>query len=806
MFKDVAIVSAEKYYDYLKNALKGMDCCSVNTIKRKDENSFVFTLDKPLMLLEGVQICINSVVYDVNDIKPLKYDKKHRELEVFVKSKYIGLLETCNPQDVSVVSDLTFLVKRVEDWYKNYGNKLHIPSVLLELEPPDFSKLSQKPSADQKNAIDTVFSYPFTYIWGAPGTGKTKFVLANCLIPYVKAGKKVLITAPTNNALEQTLYGLLPVLQENGVDIEKVVLRLGLPSSSFVEQYPEVCEDTGVMKQINDLNDFIKTTEAELNECNKKLNLYYEYEKFVFVKAEKEEKERLFDSLFSKIEDLYVDKKQKENELTVLEASIVSLQEEVKQKNTLENNLIKQIDQCKFKIGKYSGAIAKLIMQNKLNKNHEKLKDLLSQHNSLKFEIQQTTESIASQKEQISLIRIALCELQKNLEKYWNDLEDIASDWQKLKKQIECIDKTDFKYAKNVVDLYIRRLTVELDEKTKEFDLLVDFSEEVALKEKEKLENELQKYKHEKNIIEENSQKGSVSNRNIIAATLDTLLNRIFPDGDFIPSHIFLDEAGYCSLIKGATLTAFDCPVTFLGDHMQLPPVCEMSVQQIKSCNEEVCLWSQSALFTEQALTKSFDEVFASYLNNTSALFYEMKKSDLVQTYRFGPALASVLAQDVYSDKFTGNENFETQIFFIDVKRIPGSDKRSNIAECDAVLKYLKENNEPDIGIITPYINQRKELKNKFKGNKAFQDSILTVHASQGREWDTVIFSVVDTVDKWFTDSLKQESNGKKVINTAVSRAKKKLIIVCDAEYWKPQKKQLIGQLLSVAEEMTLKN
>lgn len=42
MFKDVAIVSAEKYYDYLKNALKGMDCCSVNTIKRKDVNSFVF--------------------------------------------------------------------------------------------------------------------------------------------------------------------------------------------------------------------------------------------------------------------------------------------------------------------------------------------------------------------------------------------------------------------------------------------------------------------------------------------------------------------------------------------------------------------------------------------------------------------------------------------------------------------------------------------------------------------------------------------------------------------------------------------
>ena len=80
----------------------------------------------------------------------------------------------------------------------------------------------------------------------------------------------------------------------------------------------------------------------------------------------------------------------------------------------------------------------------------------------------------------------------------------------------------------------------------------------------------------------------------------------------------------------------------------------------------------------------------------------------------------------------------------------------------------------------------------------------MTVHGSQGREWDTVIFSVVDTTDMWFTNSLHPKSDGKKVINTAVSRAKKKLIIVCDAEYWKPMEKQLIGKLLSVAEEIVL--
>ncbi len=802
MFKQAAITASEKYYDYLKKGQKGMDSCRVSNIKRKDEGFFVLSLEKPLKLFEGVQISINNLVYDVGDIKPLRYNKKHRELEIFVKSNCIDVMKACKPEEVLVVSDLTFLVKRVEEWYKKYGNKLHMPSASSEVEPPDFKRLSHEPSEDQKNAIDTVFSYPFTYIWGAPGTGKTKFVLANCLIPYVKAEKKILITAPTNNALEQTLYGLLPVLEENGVDIEKTVLRLGLPTSAFVEQYSEVCEDTGVVKQINDLNDFIKTTKAELNDCNKKLQLYYEYEKVSFLKVEKEEKEKRFDVLFSKIDDLGVQKKQ--NELTVLEASIISLQGELTQKNNDENNLVKQIGECKSKIEKYSNKITKVMMQNKLSKSQENLKALLSQYNALKIEIQQIEESITSQKEQASSTKVVLCNLQEKLEKYWNELEDIADDWQILKQQIERIDKLDFKYAKNVVDLYITKLTIEIDGKVKQFDLPDDFSEADALREKEKLEKELQKYQEEKSIIEESSRKGSISKRNIIAATMDTLLNRILPDGDFRPSHIFLDEAGYCSLIKGATLTAFDCPITFLGDHMQLPPVCEMNENQITPDNREVCLWSLSALFTEKFLTESFDEVFKSYSNHKTASFYSIKKSDLVQTYRFGPALANVLAKEVYSEQFTGNESYETVMFYIDARKNPGIKPHISISECDAILKYLKENLEDDVGIITPYVNQRQELKNRFKGDKAMQDSIMTVHGSQGREWDTVIFSVADTTDMWFTNSLHQKSDGKKVINTAVSRAKKKLIIVCDAEYWKPMEKQLISKILAVAEEIVL--
>ena len=78
----------------------------------------------------------------------------------------------------------------------------------------------------------------------------------------------------------------------------------------------------------------------------------------------------------------------------------------------------------------------------------------------------------------------------------------------------------------------------------------------------------------------------------------------------------------------------------------------------------------------------------------------------------------------------------------------------------------------------------------------------MTVHGSQGREWDTVIVSVADTSDKWFVDSLNLASRGLNLVNTAVSRARKELLIVCDTTYWKRQTGQLISDLIRIGEEV----
>ena len=77
----------------------------------------------------------------------------------------------------------------------------------------------------------------------------------------------------------------------------------------------------------------------------------------------------------------------------------------------------------------------------------------------------------------------------------------------------------------------------------------------------------------------------------------------------------------------------------------------------------------------------------------------------------------------------------------------------------------------------------------------------MTIHKSQGREWDTVIVSVTDTdpYGRAFMDT--RDLRNLKLVNTAVSRAKKYLYIVCDYDSWKGKDDELISKLIDYAAE-----
>ncbi|MBI5528923.1 MAG: hypothetical protein HY897_21550 [Deltaproteobacteria bacterium] len=121
------------------------------------------------------------------------------------------------------------------------------------------------------------------------------------------------------------------------------------------------------------------------------------------------------------------------------------------------------------------------------------------------------------------------------------------------------------------------------------------------------------------------------------------------------------------------------------------------------------------------------------------------------------------------------------------------------------VLKNLPAMGDiDDTVVLTPYKNQAAELRKRVRQEGLDETvEVMHTHRAQGREWNTVIFSAVDGTlnlcSPWFTDST--SDHGTVVLNTTLSRARDRLIIVCESGFWTSRREQLLGDLVRIAEK-----
>jgi hypothetical protein len=540
-------------------------------------------------------------------------------------------------------------------------------------------------------AIQMALTTPLCYIWGAPGTGKTQLVLANLVIQYVLNNKRCAILAPTNTALEQVLRGVLRMSDAAGIPREKF-LRLGHTSKAFAEQYPQVCENSGIVNQRQQIDKQIKV-----------------------------------------------------------------LRSVIKKENTEPDTVITELE----------SALEKL----------KQLKELIEVATT-KGSSQKMMKQLLKEAKKSMAVHVSFESLSKSL-----DFENIDSGINSLNSFIKQQKKDD----------------AVLQAKAVEYAQMPEPDLKIMLQQLEDSKNKM---------------KGSnerAKSAAVIAATLDSYIFR-FVEDELEVEHIFLDEAGYACTAKAMTLMRGNIPVTMLGDHLQLPPVCEMNEMEMQ--NEEyrdVFTWSQSAIHLSRLFEQSKEDAYRAFMNNQETLSPKMARADLKHTHRFGRNLALVLNEYVYHNGFgSDSQRGETEIYFVHVETpVPqprnAFDKptRESEAEALAIKQFLHTTGIADYAILAPYTNQVK-LLGKLLPRDRNEGRILTVHGAQGKEWENVLLSIVDTDKKWFTDSRYSKSRGLHLLNTAVSRAKKRLIIFGNYYYWRKQNGQLIKGLLDVAEEWRL--
>lgn len=107
--------------------------------------------------------------------------------------------------------------------------------------------------------------------------------------------------------------------------------------------------------------------------------------------------------------------------------------------------------------------------------------------------------------------------------------------------------------------------------------------------------------------------------------------------------------------------------------------------------------------------------------------------------------------------------------------------KNTSPAEVEEIIRYAMHNKDKSIGVITPFVNQKKAIEKRLAQERLEHVACGTVHAFQGDEKDVVLFSTAIT-DETYAGTYEWLKNNKELINVATSRAKEQLIVLSNTK------------------------
>ena len=236
--------------------------------------------------------------------------------------------------------------------------------------------------------------------------------------------------------------------------------------------------------------------------------------------------------------------------------------------------------------------------------------------------------------------------------------------------------------------------------------------------------------------------------------------------GNQMYDYVIIDEASQCDIAAGALSLLYAKNAVIVGDVRQLQNVV---TEDDKDYTESV--------FRKYTIPEAYRYSSFSFLASVSKLFPDVSTVMLSEHYRCQPRIIGFC-----NDKFYGNN---LVIMTKDEKKdelglfltVPGfhSREHANLRQAEVIANEILptlENDAGSIGIITPYQNNVKLIKEIIKREDIKVD---TIHSFQGREMDTIIFSTSDDIVTDFSDS-------PMLINVAVSRARKRFILVASSD------------------------
>lgn len=373
----------------------------------------------------------------------------------------------------------------------------------------------------------------------------------------------------------------------------------------------------------------------------------------------------------------------------------------------------------------------------------------------------------------------------ENLKRIWSEIINLnkLSLWKKIKYiyiyqtgsysfYTHNIEKTMYSIQKKLYQLELEELEKKIIEKEKFVQANQNCEKEFVNLSMEYLKKYLAlKYKtqtrkkYSAQEIKHDCQK-FVDDYPVILSTTHSSRNTF--DNEFKFDYIIMDEASQVDVVTGSLALSSAKYAVIIGDEKQL--------QNVVTPQEKLKV---DVIFNQYSLHKGYSYSLNSFLKSIKQIIPDAPITLLQEHYRCHPKIIDFCNKKFYANQLIimTQDHDEKEVIKI-IKTNKGNHSRNdhtNQRQLDIIKELIPNLKSKDIGIIAPYNNQVKLMKQTFPDIE-----VSTVHKFQGREKDIIILS---TVEDDINDFVARDN----ILNVAISRAKKQLICIVTGNQIKNQ-------------------
>lgn len=249
-----------------------------------------------------------------------------------------------------------------------------------------------------------------------------------------------------------------------------------------------------------------------------------------------------------------------------------------------------------------------------------------------------------------------------------------------------------------------------------------------------------------------------------------TFSSRSSLNQETVYDYLIMDEASQVDVATGALALSCAKNAIIVGDTKQLPNVVPEHVRK-----------QADSIFASFQIADGY-RFTTSFLQSVLDVIPGVTQTLLREHYRCHPKIINFCNQKFYRGQLVimTEDRGEKDVLRV-MKTVKGnharerySQRQIDVIRQEIIPQYVSD--PAQTGIIAPYRNQVEAMEHEFSDM-----DVATVHKFQGREKDTIIISTVD-------DELSDFADDPYLLNVAVSRAKKRLMLVVSGNEQSPER------------------